>query len=1357
MFEGLIENFKKIGKFAVDVAKNLGQAIKEDVLGVYKWGKEKITGEKIEGAKSPTEIIGSWTWQPFTRAISKFTLTGAEKLTGEEVEQISPAKTKFTEFLFGKEPIIPAEKELKLYQERFGKGIGTLAFAGFTAFDLYFPTGEGKVAKVAVSKQLLKDIAKTTDKEAIKNLLLKEIPELHHPSLIGRVDGMAEKLVQVDKPSLVRKTLRQEFDNIAKELGVDLAKIRGEVKEVKPEVKPIPKELEPLTEEARKSKDAEEFVNNLEKQGKIVYHGTTKEFDKFDLSFVGERGFTEGRGFYFTDNKKLAENYAREWGKPEITGRIIKAYLNIKKPMTLTQRKITDSQLKKILKEVVKERPEILDDYGVNSIDELTKILKENDSDIDIITELGNVGGIDKQKLNDIFTKITGYDGVVVKQKDGTKIYVAFNPNQIITEKELIDFYNQIAKVTKEPEPKPKKKPEEKLEEPPIPPRPPRNPPLDNIPFKPDFNEEGMKNYRIRGTFRNFWENKPEFKKRTEKLLNELSVYYPQMSNKEMVERAVAELNSLDINEAYRQWAWRWQKNYPRDPGRLAMERVKATIMSEVFWDLKQYKKAIDLANWVFESGTELGRAVEVGKVLPKLSSAYYRVWAPNQFEKVLREMAITKGIKITDEFINDVKGKLAHIYETRVNPKDLEKELEKFIEKEVAPQLKLTPRERFDLFRYANMLSGPLTQLRNIWGNFTQLILKNLFVLPTQAVIEYMKHPSNPALREVAFSDIPVVWKKTLTAFWPAAQTFWKVLTWQETPISSKWMDIMKDKDSFESLINYYRYKNAPLIDKAYQLPLRTLEAADRFFSTLVAAGEEARLKNMYERMGKKITPVLEKEIQERAQEAGENYLFRRELGFKREDLSYVSQALDALGETILNIRNHYLNHSNRAVKIGLGYPLSLMVPFFRTPINIGIAMLEFSPLGFLRGNYTSEKLAQSIVGSVALLVGAMKAFSGETTWAAPSDPKERAIFYETRKPFSINIHGIDVPYLYFGSLGLAMAIPAAVKWVITERQPKWSPGLDEAITMSILQGLRFISSQTSLQGLTNWGAILSGEQDWNAAGALGYTLGQFIPLEGFLKWVSKIVDPVYRKMGVDFMGSIKDTIPFLRKTMEAYENVGGEAEYHWYNLALPYGGGKFNLPLQVALREMQIDKRRRKAWAFYEQGKLKLQDIEKWVNRVHDIPEKPLSRDDIQKGMEIIENLGKYNFENTEAENSALYFATVFLEQLAKENKTEEFKEAADKIPEKYREKILKIREERKLEKQLPAYIPDDIKDWKVKDRAKLLYKYFKDLTKRGISQEKFDKIQYVLRERGVLTDDVADEIRSLLMKEKSGIFAK
>jgi len=1140
MFEGLTENLKKIGKFAVDIAKSFGQAIKEDVLGFYKWGKEKITGKKIEGAKSPTEIIGSWTWQPFTRAISKLTLTGIEKLTGKEVESISPTKTKFTEFLFGKEPIPPAEKELKLYQEKFGKGLGTLAFIGFTAFDLYFPMGERKVAKVAVSKQFLKDIAKTTDKEAIKDLLLKEIPELHHSSLIEKIDKIAEKLVQTNKHSLVRKTLQEEFNNIAKEMGFDLEKVKVGTKETKPQAE-------------------------------------------------------------------------------------------------------------------------------------------------------------------------------------------------------------RIAKTAEE------------IKEPPIPPKPPRNPPLDDIPFKPDFNEKGMKNYRIRGTFRNFWENNPEFRERAENLLNELSVYYPQISNKEMIERAIAELNNLDIDEAYQQWARKWLRSYPRDPGRFAIERIKATIMSEVFWDLGQNKKALDLANWVFESGTELGRAVEVGKVLPKLSSPYYRVWAPNQFEKVLREMATTKGIKITEEFINDVKSRLAHIYETQIDPEKLEKELKNFIEKEIAPQLKLTPKERFDLFRYSNMLSGPLTQFRNIWGNFTQLILKNFFVLPTQAVIECMKHPLNPALREVAFSDIPVVWKKTLGALKPAAQAFWKVLTWQEEPISLKWMDILKNKDNFKTLINYYRYRNAPLLDKAYQLPLRILEGMDRFFSVLIATGEEVRLTRMYERMGKKITPTLEREIQERAQEVAENYLFRRDLGYKREELSYISQALDAVGETVLNIRNHYLNHSNKALRIGLGYPFSFVVPFIRTPINVGIAMLEFSPLGFVRNNYTSEKLAQATVGSMAFLMGAMKAFNGETTWALPSNQKERAIFYETRKPFSINIHGIDVPYLYFGSFGLAMAIPAAIKWVITERQPKWSPGLDEAITISILQGLRFLLNQTSLQGLTNWGAVLSGEQDWNVAGVMGYTLGQFIPLEGFFKWVSKIVDPVYRKVGIDFMGSIKDTIPFLRKTMEAYENVGGEAEYHWYNLALPYGGGKFNLPLQVALRELQIDKRRRKAWAFYEKGKLKLEDIEKWVNRAYDIPEKPLSKDDIQKGMEIIENLGKYNFESTEAENAALYFTTVFLEQLAKEDRTKEFEEAVAKIPEKYREKILKIREERRLEKQLPTYIPYDIKEWRVKDRAKLLYKYFKDLAKRGISEEDFAKIQYILREKGVLTDAVADEIRLLLMKEKGGVFAK
>lgn len=41
-----------------------------------------------------------------------------------------------------------------------------------------------------------------------------------------------------------------------------------------------------------------------------VYHGSPRSFDLFDYKHIGTNGTTEGYGFYFTDNPRIAETYS---------------------------------------------------------------------------------------------------------------------------------------------------------------------------------------------------------------------------------------------------------------------------------------------------------------------------------------------------------------------------------------------------------------------------------------------------------------------------------------------------------------------------------------------------------------------------------------------------------------------------------------------------------------------------------------------------------------------------------------------------------------------------------------------------------------------------------------------------------------------------------------------------------------------------------------------------------------------------------------------------------------------------------------------------------------------------------------
>ncbi len=1172
-FQNVLEKASYIGNFAKNAVTSAIRGLAKEGGALTLWLKNRITGQKeefmpqdrlsrfmfgdeplkeknpIQFAKDAINFVGDITWRPFTRALGKIGLTGIEKITGKKLEE--PLKVEETplpglyKFIFGKEPLSPLETEWLKYKEwgrksfgeQWGDKLGSLAFLGFLGLDLWIPMGGG-AAKVFLRKEVLREIAKSTDKNFIKNTLLKELPELHHSKVIGKIDDIAEKLVSVNKTSKVLKTLQSEFDNIAKEMGVDLAKIRQEMME-------------------------------------------------FDF------------------RKTLFE-------------------------------------------------------------------------------------AVEKAKAS----------------ADGGK----------------------------------------------IPPRPPKNPPLDYIPFRPEFNPKG-KEFKVRGFFKNLWENKPDFQQRVADQLDALSIYYKPIKNKEIIERAVAEMMQYEtLEEAYKKIGRKLEKTIPRDPGRLTTEIVKNVLLAEAYWEAGMKVRAIKIMDNIINLYGEIGQALQSARFTPKLSSAFLSAWTPKKFSSILKEMAEKRGKTLSDEFLNDIEQKIRKIFMDIEVPAEKEKALMELIRKEIKPKLPLTFFEGLNLFRYGNMLSGPVTQLRNIVGNVVQLINKNFFVLPVEVVVEYVRHPHNPALR---FSDLPKIWKHTLGSIGLAYETALK--TFSSGEFSTRMFDFLKgNEDAFEAMINFARYNNdIPFILKPASNISRFMEATDRFFSTLIAEGEKYRLMEQAKRAGQKITKTLERQIMEQAQEVAQEYFFRRNLGVGREKLNYAAQMLDYIGEKILSMRNEALESKNLALRIfGLG--LSMLIPFIRTPVNIGIAMLEHSPLGFFRprDSYTSEKLAQAIVGSIFTGVGAWYAFNDRTTWLPPKDPKERAIFYENRKPFSVNINGVDVPLLYFGPYGVVLAVPAALKWALTERKPDISPGLDEALAATALETLRFIMSQTSLEGLTRLGRVLSGDGDWKNWGFIGGHLGQYIPLEGFLRTIAKITDPVHRKIGTDFWGPIKADLPYLRQTLEAYENIGGESDYAWWQVIVPYATGKESMPFSLALKELQIDRRRREAWNLYAKGKLKLEDINSWVERakIGFKSDRKLTERDIEEGMKVFEALKNYEFKNRDALNGALYFATIFLEQLKKENRIDEFKQAVEGLPKEYVKEIKRLRKERKTLEQLdlPIPLPLNLPKMSVKEKAEVLHKFFKDI-KGKVSNEEWYKIQRILKEKKVLTKDVVKEIRNLIAQEK------
>jgi len=116
----------------------------------------------------------------------------------------------------------------------------------------------------------------------------------------------------------------------------------------------------------------------------VVYHGTTTEFTIFKLEKPTIAAY--GRGFYFTNNKGFASNYAR--GE---NAKILNLFLNIRKIFEINEN----------------EFPKIYDKYS----------------------EMENNKGLSRDFTTKLISE--GYDGVYAKNSYNENELVAFNSNQI--------------------------------------------------------------------------------------------------------------------------------------------------------------------------------------------------------------------------------------------------------------------------------------------------------------------------------------------------------------------------------------------------------------------------------------------------------------------------------------------------------------------------------------------------------------------------------------------------------------------------------------------------------------------------------------------------------------------------------------------------------------------------------------------------------------------------------------------------------------------------------------------------------------------------------------------------------------
>ncbi len=169
---------------------------------------------------------------------------------------------------------------------------------------------------------------------------------------------------------------------------------------------PTPK----LHKEAQKAiEEGKSFDDFIKAQGTPVYHGTPTDFKKFDIKKAGTNTDSGmyGKGFYFTNSKIEAEQYAKD------KGFVKKVYLDMKNPYTINSGKdIPDIKVKA---KTIKEMKLADKTYS----ERFTKHLKDK-----------------------------GYDGVIDNTMPTMKQYVVFDSKQIKTIPQLSKIWEEAKKPT---------------------------------------------------------------------------------------------------------------------------------------------------------------------------------------------------------------------------------------------------------------------------------------------------------------------------------------------------------------------------------------------------------------------------------------------------------------------------------------------------------------------------------------------------------------------------------------------------------------------------------------------------------------------------------------------------------------------------------------------------------------------------------------------------------------------------------------------------------------------------------------------------------------------------------------------
>lgn len=411
-----------------------------------------------------------------------------------------------------------------------------------------------------------------------------------------------------------------------------------------------------------------------------------------------------------------------------------------------------------------------------------------------------------------------------------------------------------------------------------------------------------------------------------------------------------------------------------------------------------------------------------------------------------------------------------------------------------------------------ASILSGPATHQRNIIGNAVNAALENAVVRPTSAMWDAAKGGEREVfLRETghAVAGLTVGIREGVRRGWQVARRGYDVDT-----MSGK---LYLPRSAFARSQNrVVRETIGPVVT----MPLRLLVAEDAIFKTMNHTAEiyaqAARIASKEIRSGA-LSPDgfsaraahLVSNPTDKMIEAADAFALK----------ATFNDPASAIGQSMIDLRDRlaitvHKDKYGQPTKIPIG---GFIFPFIKIADRLMVRGFEYSPIGFAKAGLAATRAesvdmaARASIGSVVLAYAASLAMEGRITGGAPTDPAEKAAFFEAHKQaWSIRTDdGTWIPYGGLLPIGTPFAIAASFWKGWTENGE--SPDV-EKLGHAAAQIGAYVSDQSYMDGLSKMMDVIGGtksEQGRAFSDLATNTTWGFSPYSGLTRTVARAVDP--------------------------------------------------------------------------------------------------------------------------------------------------------------------------------------------------------------------------------------------------------